>query len=115
MLSLLADLKDIWIGFNLFNYVSFRTGGAICTAFLISLMMGPRMIAWLKSLQGAGQPIRSDGPETHFKKAGTPTMGGGADINQCNHQHNFMGAFLQSVCMAGVVGDGWVRVVGLCR
>lgn len=76
MLSLLADLKDIWIGFNLFNYVSFRTGGAICTAFLMSLMMGPRMIAWLKSLQGAGQPIRSDGPETHFKKAGTPTMGG---------------------------------------
>ncbi len=76
MLSLLAELKDIWIGFNLFNYVSFRMGGAVLTAFLLSLAMGPRMIVWLKSLQGAGQPIRTDGPETHFKKAGTPTMGG---------------------------------------
>jgi len=76
MLSLLAELKDIWIGFNLFNYVSFRTGGAILTAFMLSLLMGPRMISWLKSLQGAGQPIRTDGPETHLKKVGTPTMGG---------------------------------------
>lgn len=76
MLSLLAELKDVWMGFNLFNYVSFRTGGAIITAFSLSLMMGPAMIRWLKSLQGAGQPIRTDGPETHFKKAGTPTMGG---------------------------------------
>jgi phospho-N-acetylmuramoyl-pentapeptide-transferase len=76
MLSLLADFKDIWIGFNLFNYVSFRTGGAVVTAFLLSLAIGPVLISWLKSLQGAGQPIRADGPETHFKKAGTPTMGG---------------------------------------
>ena len=76
MLSLLAEYKDVWIGFNLFNYVSFRTGGAIITAFLLSLIIGPRFITWLKSLQGEGQPIRTDGPETHFKKAGTPTMGG---------------------------------------
>ena len=76
MLSLLAELKDISIFFNLFNYVSFRTGGAIMTAFFLSLMIGPRMIIWLKSLQGSGQPIRTDGPETHQKKAGTPTMGG---------------------------------------
>lgn len=76
MFSLLADLKEIWIGFNLFNYVSFRTGGAIVTSFLLSLAMGPLMIRWLKSLQGTGQPIRTDGPESHFKKAGTPTMGG---------------------------------------
>ncbi|MFA7276473.1 MAG: phospho-N-acetylmuramoyl-pentapeptide-transferase [Pseudobdellovibrionaceae bacterium] len=76
MLSLLGELKDISIIFNLFNYVSFRTGGAIMTAFVMSLMMGPPMIAWLKSLQGQGQPIRTDGPETHFKKVGTPTMGG---------------------------------------
>ncbi len=76
MLSLLSDFKDVWIGFNLFNYVSFRTVGAVFTAFLMSLAMGPAMIRWLKSLQGAGQPIRTDGPETHLKKAGTPTMGG---------------------------------------
>lgn len=76
MLSLLSELKDVSIFFNLFGYVSFRTGGAILTAFFLSLYIGPRMIVWLKSLQGAGQPIRNDGPETHLKKAGTPTMGG---------------------------------------
>ncbi|HRK97155.1 MAG: phospho-N-acetylmuramoyl-pentapeptide-transferase [Alphaproteobacteria bacterium] len=76
MLMLLSELKDYSIFFNLFNYVSFRTGGAVLTAFFLSLYMGPRMIAWLRSLQGAGQPIRSDGPETHQKKMGTPTMGG---------------------------------------
>lgn len=46
------------------------------TALLISFVIAPPMIRWLKSKQGAGQPIRTDGPETHFKKAGTPTMGG---------------------------------------
>lgn len=61
---------------NLFKYLTFRTGGALMTALVLSLAMGPGMIRWLKSKQGAGQPIRSDGPETHFKKAGTPTMGG---------------------------------------
>lgn len=76
MLSLLAELKDMSIFFNLFGYVSFRTGGAVLTAFFLSLYIGPRMIAWLKSLQGTGQPIRTDGPETHLKKVGTPTMGG---------------------------------------
>lgn len=76
MLALLSEFKDVSIVFNLFNYVSFRTGGAIMTAFFLSLMIGPRMIVWLKSLQGSGQPIRTDGPETHQKKAGTPTMGG---------------------------------------
>ncbi len=61
---------------NLFRYITFRTGGAIMTALIISLVIGPYVIRWLKSKQGSGQPIRSDGPETHFKKKGTPTMGG---------------------------------------
>lgn len=74
--NLLAPLADDHIIFNLFRYISFRTGGAIITALILSFIIGPRMILWLKSLQGAGQPIRDDGPETHFKKAGTPTMGG---------------------------------------
>ena len=46
------------------------------TALIISFLIGPRLIAWLKSKQGEGQPIRADGPETHQKKKGTPTMGG---------------------------------------
>ena len=62
--------------FNLLRYITFRSGGAVVTALLISLFSGPRIIRWLKSKQGAGQPIRSDGPETHLAKQGTPTMGG---------------------------------------
>lgn len=46
------------------------------TALLISFVIGPSFIRWLKKKQKEGQPIRKDGPETHFAKAGTPTMGG---------------------------------------
>ena len=62
--------------FNLFRYITFRTGGAVLTALIISFVIGPPLIRWLKKKQGEGQPIRSDGPETHLKKKGTPTMGG---------------------------------------
>jgi len=73
---LLFPLADEFTVFNLFRYITFRTGGAVVTALVISFVIGPRLIAWLKSKQGEGQPIRSDGPETHLKKKGTPTMGG---------------------------------------
>lgn len=72
----LTHLSDDWIVFNLFNYITFRTGGALMTALIISLFSGPAIIRWLKSKQGAGQPIRTDGPQTHLAKQGTPTMGG---------------------------------------
>ena len=63
--------------FNLFRYLTFRSGGAIITALVISFVIGPRLIAWLKLKQHGGQPIREDGPETHLiTKKGTPTMGG---------------------------------------
>jgi len=74
--NLLYPLADGFPLFNLFRYITFRTGGAILTALVISFMIGPAVIRWLKSKQGAGQPIRSDGPATHLKKQGTPTMGG---------------------------------------
>lgn len=74
--NLLVPYANDFIAFNLFRYITFRTGGAMMTALIISFIIGPRMITWLKSLQGSGQPIRNDGPESHFKKAGTPTMGG---------------------------------------
>ncbi len=61
---------------NVFRYLTFRTGGAIMTSLIICFMIAPPMIRWLKTKQKKGQPIREDGPETHFKKAGTPTMGG---------------------------------------
>jgi phospho-N-acetylmuramoyl-pentapeptide-transferase len=74
--NLLYPLADEYTIFNLFRYLTFRTGGAVMTALIIAFVIGPRFISWLKTKQKEGQPIRRDGPETHFKKAGTPTMGG---------------------------------------
>jgi len=74
--NLLFPLAADFQIFNLFRYLTFRTGGAVMTALIISFIIGPRMIEWLRSKQGKGQPIRADGPEGHFVKVGTPTMGG---------------------------------------
>ncbi|MCH8862683.1 MAG: phospho-N-acetylmuramoyl-pentapeptide-transferase [Proteobacteria bacterium] len=75
--NLLTPLADEYGIFNLFRYISFRTGGALMTAMLISFIFGPAVIRWLKSKQANGQPIRDDGPQSHIvKKQGTPTMGG---------------------------------------
>jgi phospho-N-acetylmuramoyl-pentapeptide-transferase len=74
---LLYPLADQFQAFNLFRYITFRSGGAVVTALLISFIFGPGVIAWLKSQQGDGQPIRTDGPQSHLvRKKGTPTMGG---------------------------------------
>ena len=61
--------------FNVFRYITFRTIYASLTAFLICFLLGPWAIQQLSRLQ-IGQYIRDDGPQTHLKKAGTPTMGG---------------------------------------
>lgn len=74
--DLLLPLVDSFGVLNVFRYITFRTGGAVLTALLISFVAGPHVIRWLRSKQGAGQPIRDDGPGTHFVKQGTPTMGG---------------------------------------
>jgi phospho-N-acetylmuramoyl-pentapeptide-transferase len=73
--SLLYPLSETWIGFNVFRYITFRTGLAIATAFFVSLVVGPWLVARLRSLQ-IRQAIRDEGPEHHQVKAGTPTMGG---------------------------------------
>lgn len=74
---LLYPLSDDFGIFNLFRYLTFRTGGALMTAFLISFLCGPWVIGLLKKKQKKGQPIRLDGPEGHIlTKQGTPTMGG---------------------------------------
>lgn len=75
--NLLVPLADEFQIFNLFRYLTFRTGGAMMTALIASLWLGPRVIAHLKVKQKKGQPIREDGPQSHLlTKAGTPTMGG---------------------------------------
>jgi phospho-N-acetylmuramoyl-pentapeptide-transferase len=74
---LLFPFADQFQAFNLFRYITFRSGGAAVTALLISFLLGPRIIAWLRSRQTNGQPIRPDGPNAHLeRKKGTPTMGG---------------------------------------
>lgn len=76
MLIWLVELAGSFQIFNLFRYITFRTGAAGLTSALIVFLFGPSIIASLRIRQGKGQPIRADGPQTHFKKAGTPTMGG---------------------------------------
>lgn len=77
LFNLLQGLADDFVFFNLFRFLTFRTGGAIMTALFLSFLFGPAIIRWLKKKQGDGQPIRSDGPKSHIvAKAGTPTMGG---------------------------------------
>jgi phospho-N-acetylmuramoyl-pentapeptide-transferase len=76
MFYLLADYFEFSGFWNLFRYLTFRSGGAVATALLIGLLIGPRFISMLRVRQGKGQPIRDDGPQTHLAKVGTPTMGG---------------------------------------
>ncbi len=72
---LTSYVDDIHI-LNVFKYITFRSALTMITALLISFMLGERMIAFLSKFQNGGQPIRDDGPQSHFSKKGTPTMGG---------------------------------------
>ncbi len=72
---LTKQLTELYSGFNVFSYLTFRAILAVSSALLIALWVGPWMIARLSRYQ-IGQFVRDDGPKTHFKKAGTPTMGG---------------------------------------
>ncbi|MCG8457121.1 MAG: phospho-N-acetylmuramoyl-pentapeptide-transferase, partial [Holophagales bacterium] len=72
---LLYPLSDVAGVFNVFRYITFRTGGAVVTALVLSIVMGPWLIATLRRLS-VGQNIREVGPQSHLVKAGTPTMGG---------------------------------------
>ena len=75
MLYFLFYLKDQFILFNVFKYITFRSFGAGVTAFLICLFLGGKFINFLKERQFR-ENIRSDGPPGHMAKEGTPTMGG---------------------------------------
>ena len=75
--NLLFPFADQFPAFNVFRYLTFRTGGAVMTALIISFVIGPWLIRVLHLRQKGGQPIRLDGPESHLlTKQGTPTMGG---------------------------------------
>jgi phospho-N-acetylmuramoyl-pentapeptide-transferase len=77
MLYWLADFSGTFGVFNVFRYLTVRTGGAMMTALVFVFLFGPWIIDHLRLRQGKGQPIREDGPASHLAtKRGTPTMGG---------------------------------------
>jgi phospho-N-acetylmuramoyl-pentapeptide-transferase len=76
LFNLLVPLADQFSPFNVFRYLTFRSGGAVITALVLSFMLGRPIIAWLRSKQPNAQ-VREDTPERHaLTKKGTPTMGG---------------------------------------
>jgi phospho-N-acetylmuramoyl-pentapeptide-transferase len=72
---LLFKLRDVFVGFNVFRYITFRTAFAALTALMISFILGPWLIDRMRRIK-LGQYIREEGPKSHHAKAGTPTMGG---------------------------------------
>lgn len=117
---LLFPLHQTYSIFNVFRYVTFRTAGAILTALLISLLLGPLLIRKLLELQ-IGQSIRDDGPADHLQKAGTPTMGGLlilasvfiATLLWANLANRFVWLALFCTVWMGAVGfiDDYLKVV----
>lgn len=95
----LSDGGDL---FNLFRYITFRAGGAFFTALAFGFIFGPAIIQRLRRMQGKGQPIREDGPQSHLlDKAGTPTMGGVM----------ILAAIFVSVLLWGVLTNGFILLV----
>ena len=77
MLYWLSAFSDTIGPLNVLRYITFRTGGAMITALIFVFLFGPWIIDHLRLRQGKGQPIRTDGPQSHLvTKKGTPTMGG---------------------------------------
>ncbi len=76
MFAYLSQYSELTIFFNLFRYITFRSGGAFITALVICFMIGSPLITWLKHKQRGANNVREDLPEQHFTKIGTPTMGG---------------------------------------
>jgi phospho-N-acetylmuramoyl-pentapeptide-transferase len=105
---------------NVFQYITFRTAYASITALLISLLLGPWLIARLRDFQ-VGQQIREEGPKSHQKKAGTPTMGGLLivvsiflpTILWSNLRNRFVWLLLISTVAYGAIGfaDDYIKIV----
>ncbi|AAN57194.1 phospho-N-acetylmuramoyl-pentapeptide-transferase [Shewanella oneidensis MR-1] len=101
MLVYLAEyLTRFHTGFNVFSYVTFRAILGLLTALMFSLWWGPKLIERLQLMQ-IGQVVRNDGPESHFSKRGTPTMGGLL----------ILGAIFLSVLLWGDLGSRYVWVM----
>ncbi len=77
MFYMLSELSSQFNALNVFRYLTFRAAGSVITALMVAFVFGPAIIRWLRAKQKNGQPIRTDGPQSHLvTKQGTPTMGG---------------------------------------
>ncbi len=113
----LQQLEDL---FRLFGYLTFRGILAALTALFLSLWLGPYAIRKLAQLKG-GQPIRKDGPQSHFSKAGTPTMGGGLILTTValsvllwgDLRNKYVWVVLAVMVCFGAIGwyDDWIKIV----
>jgi phospho-N-acetylmuramoyl-pentapeptide-transferase len=119
--NLLVPLADNFNAFNLFRYLTFRAGAACMTALVLSLMIGPGLINFLRAKQNGGQPIREDGPQSHLlTKKGTPTMGGllilfalvCSTLLWADLRNGFVWAVLVITLGYGALGfaDDWLKV-----
>src|SRR5438270_4651595 len=100
---------------NVFRYITFRTGGAMVTGALFVFLFGPWIIDHLRLRQGKGQPIRSDGPQSHLvTKIGTPTMGG-LMILLTGRLDGAVGQSALSLCLDRARGDARLRFRWLLR
>ncbi len=115
----LYSLSDQFSPLNIFRYITFRTFIAFFTAFFICWLIGPHFIRRLQKKQ-VGQSIRDDGPESHKKKSGTPTMGGGlillSTLIPCLLWADMLNPFVWAVLVAtwgfGLIGylDDFLKV-----
>ena len=120
LLELARWLQGLEDFFGLFAYLTFRGILAALTALLLSLWWGPAVIRRLAQYKG-GQPIRSDGPQTHFSKAGTPTMGGALILLTVlasvllwgDLRNKYVWVVLLVMLAFGAIGwyDDWIKIV----
>ncbi len=118
LLELSRWLQEMGSGFALFNYLTVRAILATLTALALALALGPSMIRRLAVLKG--QPIRSDGPQSHLSKAGTPTMGGAlillsvvmSTLLWANLRNRYVWLVLAVLIGFGLIGwlDDWIKV-----
>ena len=120
LLELARWLEQVESLFGLFRYITFRSIVAALTALALSLWWGPAVIRRLAQFKG-GQPIRSDGPQSHFSKAGTPTMGGGLILMAVlvstllwgDLRNRYVWVVLAVLVAFGAIGwyDDWIKIV----
>nr|MDQ3040364.1 phospho-N-acetylmuramoyl-pentapeptide-transferase [Pseudomonadota bacterium] len=120
LLELTRWLEQLQSVFGLFNYLTFRSILSALTALALSLWWGPATIRKLATLKG-GQPIRNDGPESHFAKAGTPTMGGAlilitiaaSVLLWADLRNKYVWVVMAVMVGFGAIGwwDDWIKIV----